>query len=107
MRVRFRPRLCKNARNFDANGTAHHIGSAGVQASVLMPTLTRHALKFGPQLPPTFTKLSFYTASARSGQAGLAAQSPRRCKAGALAWQTVGMAATDEQKESQRRPSDV
>ena len=65
---RFRPRLCRNARNFDANGTAHHIGIARVQVSVLMPTLTRHALKFRPQLPPTFTNLSFYTASATSGQ---------------------------------------
>ena len=31
------PRLCENARDFDANGTAHHFGSASVKTSDLSP----------------------------------------------------------------------
>jgi len=30
-------RLCENARDFDANGTAHHFGSASVKTSDLSP----------------------------------------------------------------------
>jgi len=37
--VRFRPSLCENVREFDANGTAHHFGVTLVIANSLMPTL--------------------------------------------------------------------
>jgi hypothetical protein len=39
IRVRFRPRLCKNVRDFDTNGTAHHFGVALVETKSLVPTL--------------------------------------------------------------------
>jgi len=61
------PRLCENARNFDANGTARHFGRVRIQASGLIPILIKHSLKCVPSLPPTFTELSFYTASANCG----------------------------------------
>ena len=67
MTGRFRPRLCKNVRDFDANGTAHHIGSARVEANRLTPTLVRFQSIFRSSLPPTFLILPFYTASANSG----------------------------------------
>ena len=34
---RFWPRLCENARDSDANGTAHHFGSASVETGALSP----------------------------------------------------------------------
>jgi len=41
MKGRFRPRLCKNVRDLDTNGTAHHFSPASVGASGLVPTLIR------------------------------------------------------------------
>ena len=71
MTGRFRPRLCKNVRDFDANGTAHHIGSARVEANSLTPTLVRFQSIFRSSLPPTFLILPFYTASATTGHSYL------------------------------------
>ncbi len=39
--VRSWRRLCKNVRDLDANGTAHHFKPPSVQAGSLAPTLIR------------------------------------------------------------------
>lgn len=66
MRVRFRPRLCKNACKLEAYGPANYFCRALIKTKDFTPTLAWLSSKYGLSLPLTLELFYFYTASAKS-----------------------------------------